>query len=88
MNESLVTDEVISVSFDEGIQKAKTKIEQDSSKLQVDGFKGASRALFLAHLVESTDRAIVVLTPNQKTGESLISDLKYFYKFYNINFLY
>ena len=63
MNESLVTDEVISVSFDEGIQKAKTKIERDSSKLQVDGLKGASRALFLARLVQSTTRAMVVLTP-------------------------
>ena len=82
MKQSLITDEVIFVPFDEGIQKITKQIELNSSILQVEGLIGSSRSLFLARLIQSTSRPIIVLTPDQNTGEKLIGDLKYFFYFY------
>lgn len=46
----------------------------------VEGFSGASRALFLAHLKKRLRRPIVVLTADQNAGEALFDDLKYFFR--------
>jgi len=51
----------------------------------VEGLSGASRAFFLASLEKQIPSApIAVLTGDQNTGETLLSDLKYFFRFENI----
>ena len=84
MKQSLVSDDVISFPFSKGIWEIIKQLECNSSVLKVGGLIGASRALFLTHLIQSSDRPIVILTPDQNTGEKLIGDLKYFFYFYNI----
>ncbi|SVE61123.1 uncharacterized protein METZ01_LOCUS513977, partial [marine metagenome] len=84
MNESLVSDKTTSVSFDEGIEEIEKYIDQDSLKINVEGLRDASRALFLVRLVQSVSKPIVVITPNQNTGEKLVADIGYFCKFKNI----
>lgn len=84
MKQSLPTDEVYSVPFDDGVQEIIKHLECDSSILQAEGLKGASRSFFLTRLAQSTARPIVVLTPDQNSGETLIGDLKYFYHYSNI----
>ena len=81
MNESLVSDETTSVSFDEGIEEIEKHIAQGSSKIHIGGLREASRALFLVRLVQSISKPVVVLTPNQNIGERLIGDLRYFCKY-------
>ena len=81
MNESLVSDETTSVSFDEGIEEIEKHIDQGSSKIHIEGLREASRALFLVRLVRSISKPVVVLTPNQNIGEILIGDIRYFCKY-------
>ena len=90
MNESLVSDETTSISFDEGIEEIEKHIDQDSSKIHIEGLREASRALFLVRLVQSISKLVVVLTPNQNVGERLIGDIRYFCKYKKIkkNFRY
>ena len=81
---NLIIDKLTSIPFGEGIQKIEKKIETSPPIIKVEGLPGASRALFLARLIQSISRPIVVITPDQNTGEKLVGDLKYFYYFYNI----
>ena len=84
MNRSLLTDEVISFPLDKGIKEVMHQLDQNIPRIHVEGLKGSSIALFLAHLVKSSSKSIVVLTSNQSTGEKLIGDLRYFFQFYEI----
>jgi excinuclease UvrABC helicase subunit UvrB len=86
MNHPLLTDEVISFPLDKGVKEVMHQLEKNISRIQVEGLKGSSTALFLAHLVKSSSKPIVVLTSNQSTGEKLIGDLKYFFKSHIIGF--
>ena len=75
-----VLNEISAVSFESGIQAITKEIEHDSSVLKIEGLPGSSRTFFLAHLTQSINRPIIVLTPDQNSGEKLVSDLKYFYQ--------
>ena len=85
MNHSLFTDEVMSFPLDKGVKEVIHQLEQNISRIHVEGLKGSSIALFLANLVKSSSKSIVVLTSNQSTGEKLIGDLRYFFKFYSLD---
>ena len=76
MNESLVKGEITLVSFDEGIEEVINNIDQDSLKVHIEGLRESSRAFFLSRLIQSISKPVVVLTPNQNTGEKLIGDLR------------
>ncbi|MFQ5716726.1 MAG: hypothetical protein ACE5GQ_06445, partial [Nitrospinales bacterium] len=52
----------------------------------VEGLKGSSKALFLAHLQNLVRRPILVLTPDQNAGETLLGDLGYFIGHENLRF--
>ena len=80
MNEFIVKDEITCVSFDEGIEEIEKFVNSNFFKIHVQGLPEASRALFLAHLIQSTSKPIIVLTTNQRSGESLIGDIRYFCK--------
>jgi len=84
MKHPLVFDQVTPISFDAGVQEVTKQLELNYSTIKLEGLIGSSRSLFLARLVQSTRRQIVVLTPDQNTGEKLIGDLKYFHYFNNI----
>ena len=84
MNESLINDETTLVSFEEGIEEVKNNIDHDPLKVNIEGLRESSRSFFLSRLVQSLSRPVVVLTPNQNTGEKLIGDLRYFCKFNNV----
>ena len=84
MNESLINDETTLVSFEEGIEEVKNNIDHDPLKVNIEGLRESSRSFFLSRLVQSLSRPVVVLTPNQITGEKLIGDLRYFCKFNNV----
>ena len=81
MNESLFKDETTLVSFDEGIEEVEKNIDQDSLKIHFEGLRESSRSFFLSRLIQSISKPVVVLTPNQTTGEKLIGDIRYFCKF-------
>ena len=72
MNESLFKDETTLVSFYEGIEEVEKNIDQDSLKIHFEGLKESSRSFFLSRLIQSILKPVVVLTPNQTTGEKLI----------------
>ena len=84
MNESLINDETTLVSFEDGIEEVKNKIDHDPLKVNIEGLRESSRSFFLSRLIQSLSRPVVVLTPNQNTGEKLIGDLRYFCKFNNV----
>jgi len=81
MNEFLVNDETTLASFDGGIEELIKNIDQDPLKIHIEGLRESSRAFFLSRLIQSISRQVIVLTPNQNTGEKLIGDLRYFCKF-------
>ena len=58
MNESLISDETTSVSFDEGIEEIEKHIAQGSSKIHIEGLREASRALFCVRLVQSISKPV------------------------------
>jgi transcription-repair coupling factor (superfamily II helicase) len=78
MTEPLVSDEITSFSFDEGLEEVGKSINQFPCKINIQGLRESSRALFLVSLIQSISKPIVVLTPNHSTGEILIGDIKYF----------
>ena len=59
-------------------------LKDPAAQLTVEGFSGASRALFLAHLKKNLRRPIVLFTADQNTGEALLGDLKYFFHYEKI----
>ena len=85
MNRPPLADEVISFPLEKGVKEVIHQLEKNISRIDVEGLKGSSISLFLAHLVKSRSNPIVVLTSNQATGEKLIGDLKYFFKFYSLD---
>ena len=85
MNLPPLADEVISFPLEKGVKEVIHQLEKNISRIDVEGLKGSSISLFLAHLVKSRSNPIVVLTSNQATGEKLIGDLKYFFKFYSLD---
>ncbi len=85
MNEPLVSDELLSASFIKEIEEIDKYITQSSSKIYIEGLRYSSRAFFLARLAQSISRTVIVLTPNHKTAERLIGDLKYFSDFINFD---
>ncbi len=80
MNQSLAVPKFESLNFSEKIKSVAERLKDPSAQVTVEGFSGASRALFLAHLKKNLRRPIVVLTPDQNTGEALLGDLKYFFR--------
>ncbi|KMP12497.1 hypothetical protein UR09_01155 [Candidatus Nitromaritima sp. SCGC AAA799-A02] len=56
-------------------------LDRSDSVVSAEGLKGASRSLFLSRLAKLATRPIVVLTPDQNTGEALLGDLKYFSRY-------
>lgn len=80
MNQSLALPKFESLNFSEKIKSVAERLKDPSAEVTVEGFSGASRALFLAHLKKNLRRPIVVLTPDQNTGEALLGDLKYFFR--------
>ncbi|GJL78125.1 MAG: transcription-repair-coupling factor [Nitrospinaceae bacterium] len=59
-------------------------LKDPAAQVTVEGLSGASRALFLAHLKKNLRRPIVLLTADQNTGEALLGDLKYFFRYEKI----
>lgn len=53
-------------------------LDKAQGMVPVEGLKGGSKGLFLAHLQASARRPIIVLTADQTSGESLLGDLRYF----------
>ncbi len=80
MNKFLANDELACVSFKEGIKEIEKCADNNLFKINIQGLPEASRALFLVNLIQSVSKLLVVLTPNQSTGERLVGDLSYFCK--------
>ena len=79
MKQTQEIEEVPVTAFRDGLKRAIGQLECRASVLRAEGLKGASRALFLAQLAKTGNRTVVVLTPDQNTGEALLGDLKYFF---------
>lgn len=62
----------------ESLRNIKTLLAGPASPIYVEGLKGSSRALFLPHLLNEISRPIVILTPDQNTGEALLGDIRFF----------
>lgn len=84
MNQSLTVPKIDSLNFSDEIKSVAERLNDPLAEVTVEGFSGASRALFLADLKKNLRRPIVVLTPDQNTGESLLGDLKYFFRYEKI----
>ena len=78
MNQSLTVPKIENLKFTDKIKSVAERLKDPLAEVTVEGFSGASRALFLASLKKNLKRPIVVLTPDQNTGETLLGDLKYF----------
>ncbi|HJO58872.1 MAG TPA: hypothetical protein QF772_11705, partial [Nitrospinaceae bacterium] len=81
MKQAPEIEEVPVAAFGDGLKKVIGQLECCASVLRAEGLKGASRALFLAQLAKTGRRPVVVLTPDQNTGEALLGDLKYFFHY-------
>ncbi len=80
MNQSLALPRFENLGFSEKIKSVAERLKDPFARMTVEGFSGASRALFLAQLKKKLRRPVVVLTPDQNTGEALLGDLKYFFR--------
>ncbi|MBI5428609.1 MAG: transcription-repair coupling factor [Nitrospinae bacterium] len=65
------------------LQTLLERLEGNESVVSVEGLHGASRALFLAQLLNATGaahsmRPLLIVVRDQITGESLLGDLQYF----------
>ncbi len=80
MNQSLALPKFENLDFSAKIKSVAERLKTPLAEVTVEGFSGASRALFLARLKKNLRRPIVVLTADQNTGEALLSDLKYFFR--------
>ena len=80
MNQSLAVPKFENLKFSDKIKSVAERLKDPSAQMAVEGFSGASRALFLAQLKKNIKRPIVVLTAGQNTGETLLGDLKYFFR--------
>ena len=80
MNQSLAIPKFENLQFTDKIKSVAARLKDPSAQMTVEGFSGASRALFLAQLKKNLRRPIVVLTADQNTGEALLGDLKYFFR--------
>ncbi|UCD10701.1 MAG: transcription-repair coupling factor [Nitrospinaceae bacterium] len=69
-----------SASFHEQLEDVAARLKKASGPLVIEGLAGASRALFIARLRKILKNPILVLTSNSNTGESLLGDLKYFFR--------
>ena len=79
MNRSLALPKFENLDFSAKIRSIAERLQDPSAEVTVEGFTGASRALFLSHLKKNLRRPMVVLTADQNTGEALLGDLKYFF---------
>jgi len=80
MNQFLALPQFENLRFSDKIKSVAERLKDPSARMTVEGFSGASRALFLAQLNKNLRRPIVVLTSDQNTGEALLGDLKYFFR--------
>jgi len=80
MNQSLALPKFENLDFSDKIKSVASLLKNPAAQVTVEGFSGASRALFLAQLKKNLQRPIVVLTSGQNTGEALLGDLKYFFR--------
>ncbi len=80
MNQSLTIPKFENLDFSAKIESVVERLQEPSAEVTVEGFSGASRALFLARLKKNLRRPVVVLTADQNTGEALLGDLKYFFR--------
>ena len=80
MNRSLALPKFENLDFSAKIKSVAERLNAPLAQMTVEGFSGASRALFLARLKKNLRRPIVVLTADQNTGEALLGDLKYFFR--------
>ncbi len=81
MMQTTKIEEVAVTAFSDGLKRATGLLECCASVLRAEGLKGASRALFLTQLTKTGSRPVVVLTPDQNSGEALLGDLKYFFHY-------
>ena len=80
MNQSLAIPKFENIGFVDKIKSVVAQLKDPSVQVTVEGFSGASRALFLAQLKKNLRCPIVVLTADENTGEALLGDLKYFFR--------
>jgi transcription-repair coupling factor (superfamily II helicase) len=80
MNQSLAVPKFENLDFSAKIKSVAERLTAPLAQMTVEGFSGASKALFLAHLKKNLRRPIVVLTADQNAGEALLGDLKYFFR--------
>ncbi len=85
MNQALNFTGTEAASFTGGLERLcdwlKNPPDAAKSVLKAEGLAGAARALFLARLHKKTKKPILVLTADQNTGETLLGDLKYFFRY-------
>jgi transcription-repair coupling factor (superfamily II helicase) len=54
--------------------------EESGCPVIAEGLRGSSRALFLSKLIKIQKRPVVIFTSDQDRGETLLEDLKYFFR--------
>jgi transcription-repair coupling factor (superfamily II helicase) len=54
--------------------------EEEGRPVVVEGLRGSSRAFFLSKLIKIQKRPVVIFTADQNRGETLLEDLKYFFR--------
>ncbi len=69
-----------SATFSDRLEAVAQRLKSNGGPFKVEGLAGASRALFIARLRKALPNPILVLTANSNTGESLLGDLKYFFR--------
>lgn len=69
------------VSFTGKLDEVAAYLKTPGGSLTVEGLSGAARALFLAGLRKKLRQPILVLTSGQNMGETLLGDLKYFFRY-------
>ena len=74
------------VSLKDRIKSIVQTIKDSETRFNVEGLHGASRAWFLAHLAREVQSPILVLTADQNTSETMLGDLKYFFRYEKVKF--
>nr|NIQ02858.1 hypothetical protein [Nitrospinaceae bacterium]NIR56786.1 hypothetical protein [Nitrospinaceae bacterium]NIS87242.1 hypothetical protein [Nitrospinaceae bacterium]NIT84107.1 hypothetical protein [Nitrospinaceae bacterium]NIU46293.1 hypothetical protein [Nitrospinaceae bacterium] len=66
--------------FEDQVEAVCRRVGRAPAPARAEGLRGASRGLFLAQLRKRLARPIVVLTADPNTAETLLGDLKYFFR--------
>jgi transcription-repair coupling factor (superfamily II helicase) len=81
MNKAVNISKCDSSAFDAQLEQVLSHLRSTKDALSVEGLHGSSRAFFLARLFKESKRPIVVFTSDQNRAETLLGDLKYFFRF-------